>query len=211
MAKKSNRKIHATTQKFTEIQDIVDDIVIFTNRRACLLIELTSVNFALLSPQEQDSKIFSYASLLNSLSFPIQIVIRSKKLDISNYLKLLDAQAMNRAQNEKQASAIKEYRNFVAELVKVNTVLDKKFHVVLFFSFLENSVLAKQNFEESAKAALHSKAQSFHSQLARLNLRAKTLDKEALVRLFYDLYNEDRETEIMDGFKSPVVKTGGAQ
>lgn len=211
MAKNQNRKIQATTQKFTEIQDIADDVVIFTGGRACLVIELTSVNFALLSPQEQDSKIFSYASLLNSLSFPLQIVIRSKKLDISNYLKLLDAQAENHAQNEKQAAAIKEYRNFVAELVKVNTVLDKKFYVVISFSYLESVVSSKQNFEQSAKAALHSKAQSFHSQLTRLNLRAKTLNKEALVKLFYDLYNEDKETEIIDGFKSPVVKTGGGE
>src|SRR5665647_506424 len=90
---KSARKINATTQKFTEIQDVVDDIVILTGGNACLVIEVTATNFALLSAGEQDSKIYSYAALLNSLSFPIQILIRSKKLDITSYLKLLDVEA----------------------------------------------------------------------------------------------------------------------
>jgi len=83
-------KIHASTQKFTEIVDFVDEIVVLEGGNACLIIEITASNFALLSKREQDSRIFSYAALLNSLSFPIQIIIRNKRMDISNYLLELD-------------------------------------------------------------------------------------------------------------------------
>src|ERR1035437_2545217 len=125
-----------STQGFIGIKDIVDDIVIQEGGCACLVIEVSATNFALLSPEEQDGKIYAYASLLNSLSFPIQIVIRSKKLDITNYLKLLDVEK-DKTQNTALAKQIGLYRDFVKELVKVNTVLDKKFYVIIPYSSLE--------------------------------------------------------------------------
>lgn len=92
------------------------------------------------------------------------------------------------------------YKDFVKELVKVNTVLDKKFYIIIPFSSLESGVKgAKQavkgnrvdeNFLLASKTSLHSKAQSLHSQLQRLGLRSKNLEKEELIKLFYDIYNE---------------------
>jgi len=58
-----NNKNHNSTQKFTEIVDIVDDIVILEGGTACIVIEITASNFALLSEKEQDAKIYAYASL----------------------------------------------------------------------------------------------------------------------------------------------------
>lgn len=213
---KAAQKIHATTQKFTEVENIVDDIVLFQGGSAALIIEVTATNFALLSAEEQDSKIYSYAALLNSLSFPIQIIIRSKKLDISSYLKLLDAQA-KAIQNDLLANQIRLYREFVQELVKVNTVLDKKFYVCIPYSYMEKGVgatamgdrkNAKSAFLEQAKAALHSKAEGIHSQVARLNLRAKTLEKEELIKLFYETYNDQtvETNQITDNLRTPVVR-----
>ena len=154
---------------------------------------MNATNFALLSKEEQDTKIYSYASLLNSLSFPIQIFIRSKKLDITSYLKLLEDQA-NQSQNQLLGSQIRLYRDFVKELVKVNTVLDKKFYMVLSYSYLEHGITSAKSaqktsvsadtFAAQAQASLHSKAEAVHSQLSRLNLRAKTLHKEELIKLF---------------------------
>lgn len=177
-----------STQNFTEIKDIKDDVVIFDKGQACMVIELNAVNFSLLSPEEQDAKIFAYAGLLNSLSFPIQIVIRSKRLDISSYLRLLDIEAQ-KLQNEILSGQIKKYRDFVANLVKVNVILDKKFYIVIYFSFLEK-ITGVGDFDETAKLNLHSKASSLNSQLERLNLKARILHKEELTKLFYEFYNE---------------------
>lgn len=209
MIKPALRK-KATTQKFIEIENIEDDIVILSGRNAALVIEVNSTNFALLSKEEQDTKIFSYASLLNSLSFPIQIFIRSTKLDISSYLKLLDSQA-SETQNQLLSSQIRLYKDFVRELVKVNTVLDKKFYIAIPYSYLEKGVMASaDSFLNLAKASLTSKAESVLSQLSRLNLRARTLQKEELIKLFYEIYNRDsvETNQITDEIKTPIVKGG---
>lgn len=221
MAKTAQRR-RATTQKFIEIESIEDDVIIISGGNACLIIEVTATNFSLLSKDEQDTKIFSYASLLNSLSFPIQIYIRSRKLDISSYLKLLDQQAQQN-QNQMLSSQIKLYRDFVKELVKVNSVLDKKFYIVIPYSYLEKGISAaktgvkkeyssKDEFINEAKKILSSKAQSLLSQLARLNLRAKILEKGESVKLYYEIYNKDtvETTQVTDDIKTPIIRAEGS-
>ncbi len=188
-----------STQKFIEISNIVDDIVILGGGNACLVIEVSATNFALLSPEEQDGKIYAYASLLNSLSFPIQIAIRSKKLDITSYLKLLELEK-EKTSNAALAKQIGLYRDFVKELVKVNTVLEKKFYIVIPYSSLEKGAsgareaikqgVNQDSFVVGARTSLHSKAESIHTQLKRLNLKARTLDEEQLTKLFYDIFND---------------------
>ena len=194
---KTARKINNTTQRFIDILDIQDDIVLMSGGNACLVIEVKSTNFALLSAEEQDAKIFAYASLLNSLSFAIQIVIRSKRIDITKYLDDL-GQAAAKTSNPSLARQINLYKDFVQELIKVNTVLDKTFYLVIPYSSLESGLKgAKQavsaldeNFISSAKSSLHSKAGSLHSQLGRINLRARTLKKDELLNIYCDIYDE---------------------
>ena len=196
--KKSAQKSRATTQKFIEILDIVDNIVLLSGGFACLVIEVQATNFSLLSQEEQDIKVLSYSSLLNSLSFPIQVFIRSKKIDISSYLRLLDDE-INKSQNQLLKNQITLYKDFVQDLIKVNTVLDKKFYIAISYSGLEG---------ESAKSKLSSKAESLHAQLKRMNLPAKTLDRVELVKLFHEIYNGDFEQidKIAQNIKYSFVK-----
>lgn len=206
--KRTAQKIRTSTQQFIEIEDIIDNVVLLSSRNACLIIEVTATNFALLSKEEQDAKVLAYSSLLNSLSFPIQIVVRSRRVDISSYLKLLDDEIME-SQNQLLKNQIKQYRDFVQELVKVNTVLDKKFYIVLTNSFLEGGIgQDKESFFRTSKVKLSSKADSVHTQLKRINLPAKTLGKEELVRLFYEIYNGTYEhiNQATDNVQFPVVK-----
>lgn len=195
----SAQKSNTSTQKFIEIIDIIDDVVITSGGNACLIVEVEATNFALLSAEEQDAKIYSYAALLNSLSFPIQIVIRSKKLNIASYLKLLEEERLN-STNPDLARQIGLYKDFVEELVKVNTILDKKFYIVISYSSLEKGlsgvkeqtgVSSSQSFFLiGARASLRSKAESLHTQLRRLNLKSETLEKEKLVKTFYEIFND---------------------
>ena len=151
-----------------------------------------------MSQEEQDIKVLSYSSLLNSLSFPIQVFIRSKKIDISSYLRLLDDE-INKSQNQLLKNQITLYKDFVQDLIKVNTVLDKKFYIAISYSGLEG---------ESAKSKLSSKAESLHAQLKRMNLPAKTLDRVELVKLFHEIYNGDFEQidKIAQNIKYSFVK-----
>jgi hypothetical protein len=207
--KQVSQKTKATTQKFIGILDIVDNVVLLSSGNACSVIEVQATNFALLSQEEQNVRVLSYSSLLNSLSFSIQVFIRSKKIDISSYLKLLEEE-VKKSQNELLRQQINLYKNFVQELVRVNEVLDKKFYIVIPYAGLESGlVMTRDKFFLSAKAKLATKAESLHAMLRRMSLSAKTLNKEGLIRLFHEIYNGDIEQidKIAQNIKYPLVKT----
>lgn len=186
-----------STQAFTEVLDIREDTVMMKGGNACLLIELQATNFALLSAEEQDAKVYGYAGLLNSLSFPVQIVIRSKQVNIIPYIDSLAHQAQT-VSNQRLAHNILQYQQFVKDLVTSTTVLDKQFFFVISYSLLEEGVggLTKitssdlDDFFVRAHAGLKTKAESLLSQIDRMNLRAKIVEGQELVKLFHTLYNE---------------------
>ncbi len=199
--KKTAQSFTGSTQGFTEILDIREDIVLMKGGNACLVIEIQATNFALLSAEEQDAKVFGYAGLLNSLSLPIQIVIQSKQVDILPYIDSLGVAAKTTT-NPKLAQDILRYKDFVEKLVTSTSVLDKQFFIIISYSLLEEGIsggLTKitetkttnlDDFFISAKAGLHTKAESLLSQIDRMNLRAKSLEKDALIQLFHSIYNQ---------------------
>lgn len=211
----SAQKNTPTTQHFIEIEDIVDDIVVFPARQACQVIEVIATNFSLQSEGEQRVKVLAYASLLNSLSFSIQIVILSRKLDISSYLALLDNQARN-TNNPKLSEHITNYKNFIADMVKNNDVLDKKFYVVISYSFLEKGAgkvggaKDKNAFIYDAKNMLGSKSSSIIQELTRIGLAARTLHKNELIRVYYEIFNQEKPDErLFENINDTHVQGGG--
>lgn len=218
------QKIHASTQKFTEIVDFVGSTVILAGGNACLIIELTASNFSLLSRREQDLRIYSYAGLLNSLSFPIQILIRNKRMDISSYIKELDGVIAN-TKNEELANYIQYYRSFVQEMVTVNVVLNKAFYIIIPYSSLESGVKGVaqvqqtsksqvEAFAQSARKSLEAKAGTILGQLQKFSVTAKVLEREDLISLFYDLYNEGEKIEvehIAPGLNTAIITGGGTR
>lgn len=209
---KGTQKAHSTTQKFTQIEDILGEVAIFSGSQAALVMEVTATNFALQSQEEQQSRIYSYGALLNSLSFPVQILIVSRKLDISNYIKLLDIEA-KKTPNPSLSHQINMYKDFVSQLVRANTVLDKKFYVILSFSILEKGAKGvaqsknKQAFFNEARAELNSKANSMKQELIRVGLKSRILEREELLSVFYGIYNPDGGL-VHDGMTSSLVKGG---
>lgn len=202
------KKPTASTQQHLDIDDIRDDIVILKNGNAVVVLETNAVNFDLLSEREQDAMIFAYAALLNSLTYPIQILVRSKKVDISNYLRLL-AEAKTKAANDRIAEQIGLYSNFIRELVSKNQILDKKFYVVIPYAAttltqaltLPSLVKKKEPVEdkwhtlEKAKVNLGPKIEHLTKQIARIGVRARLLKTEELVEFYYDLYNPEVSRE----------------
>ncbi len=211
---------HTSTQSFIEIRDIRDTIVLLRGGNACLVIKVSSINFALMSKDEQDSRIFGYASLLNSLSFSIQIMVRSKRLDITAYLTSLEVIAAKTA-NLQLAESINKYKSFVENLIKMTIVLDKQCYIVIPYTLLEGGFktlgsttsTAEPDLEElykSAKPTLHTKAESVMTQVERVGLRAKILDKDELVKLYYDTFNQDAASlhPMVTDVASPILKGG---
>src|SRR3990167_6645889 len=191
--------IRSSTQDFTEIEDVNHDVVLFVYGSTAMILATTAVNFGLLSEKEQEAMIYAYAGLLNSLSFPVQILIRSQHKDVTSYLRLLEEQQIKQ-KNPKLASSINSYRLFVAETVKEKKVLDKKFYVVIPFSSLELGTSTKVLFGskkrglpysveyimERATTILTPKRDHILRLLNRLGLRGKQLNNEQLTLLLFN-------------------------
>jgi hypothetical protein len=214
--------IRASTQEHLDIQDIKEDIVIFKDGSCCLILQTTAVNFGLLSEREQDATIYAYAELLNSLSFQIQIVIRSKKKDISAYLDKVREQE-RKEKSKKIKDWIQNYREFIEDTVQDNEILDKKFYVVIPFSTTELGVTSsiksnvsknkklpypKEYILEKAKNNLYPKRDHMMKQLARIGLKTKQLNTQELIKLYYHIYNPDSEGQQFveaDAYQQPMV------
>jgi len=202
-------EIKATTQDHLDIEDVRDDLVILKNGGVAAVITTTAVNFALLSEIEQDALIAAFSMLLNSISFPMQIVIRSKRVDISNYLtKVVQTeQALTDPLLKKQAQS---YRKFVQEIIKVNNVLDKRFYVVVPSGSAKYQELGSSPFDwvgrlfgvhtkrvsvnidqaiERAKPELLPKIEHLIGEFNRLGIKARQLKTQEIVELYFEYYN----------------------
>lgn len=194
--------IRSSTQKFVEIEDIDHDVALFVDGSCALVLATTAVNFGLLSEKEQEALIYAYAGLINSLSFPVELLIRSQHKDVTAYLHLLEEQEQKQ-KNPKLAHSIHDYRLFVATTVKEKDVLDKKFYLIIPFSSLELGASTKVLFGnkksglpypkdyifERALTVLIPKRDHMLRLLHRLGLRAYQLNREQLVKLFFTIYN----------------------
>lgn len=195
--------IRASTQEHLEIEDVRDNIIILKDGSCCLVLATTAINFGLLSEKEQDALIYAYAALLNSLTFPIQIIIRSQRKDVSSYLKLLDAEIAKQT-NKLLREQMEKYRKFIEDTVKKNNVLDKSFYVIIPFSTLELGAakalgtivsrkkglpFPKDYILERAKMNLFPKKDHLVRQFNRLGLKTKEVSTQEAIQLFYDIYN----------------------
>lgn len=192
---KPTSPIKATTQQFIEIEDIKDDIVLLKDYSAALVIEVGAVNFWLLSQEEQASMVYAYSSLLNSLSFPIEVLILSKKMDISSYLDFV-GHKINLQKNELMVKRMQSYQEFIKSIVKKNTVLEKRFFFVVPFSPLELGIsgtnarsLQKEYVISRAKVSLYPKRDHLLRLISRIGLRSTVMEKQGLTELFVNLYN----------------------
>lgn len=215
--------IKASTQEFLDIADIVDDLVLVSDGSCALVLATTALNFGLLSEREQEATIYAYAALLNSLSFPIQIVVRSQRKDVSSYLKQLEV-AETKQRNQLLVGMIRSYRKFVAETVRENNVLEKKFYVAIPFSALElgisRSALSglkpgkkslpydKKYILEKAKIALYPKRDHLMRQFNRLGLVVHQLNTQELIQLFFDIYNPESGAKLTAAqeYAQPIVR-----
>lgn len=193
------------TQDHLDIEDIANDLVLLKDGSACLIIEVGAVNFGLLSEREQDATMYAYAQLLNSLTFSIQIVISSRRKDISVYLERLDSYLAKIAE-PKLKDQLTKYRDFVKAIVRQGNVLDKKFYIAIPFSSLELGVSSsikslggkspKKNYPteyiiERANTNLAPKRDHLMRLLARIGLKGRQMTSPELLQLFFDLYNPD--------------------
>ena len=195
----------ASTQRFLDVWEIKDDVVILRNGTIRSVLLVSSMNFALKSDEEQSAVIQSYTQFLNTLDFPLQIVIQSRKLNIDPYLDNLK-QLEKVQQNELLKMQTQEYITYVRELVEMADIMAKRFYVVVpyqpgsnkqqnFFKRLSailsptNVIHIKQKHFEEMRAELLKRVDFVVDGLSALGLKAVPLDTQGLIELFYNTYN----------------------
>lgn len=200
-----DKPLSSTTQKFMPIADITDNLVLFKSGAVSVVLESTSLNFGLLSLGEQEAAVSAFAALLNSLSFPVQITVRSQRKDITSYMEYLEqASLTNIAHNPKLAIIAQDYKAFILDAVKKKNVLSKKFYITIPFSQLELGIaksfasvtkrgetlpFTKDYVVQKAKVALYPKRDHIIRQAGRLGITLKQLQTKDLITLCYRYFN----------------------
>ena len=223
---KGKKTKFAATQIFLPISEIRDDVVVLKNGGLRAVIEVNSVNFSLKSEQEQNALIYSYQRFLNLLQFPIQIVVRSKKLDIDGYLSSFQKIAKN--QNEPlMKNLTNNYVDYVEKLVEYADIMEKHFYLVIpydpirsrdkgMFTIFWDSIhpldeisQIKQRHNEfhSLKRGLEPLISTIQTGITNCGLQISRLNTAQLVELYYQSFNPlvSHEQKIEDFSKQTIL------
>lgn len=206
-----------STQNSLQIAEIRDGIVIMNDGSFRSVIMVKSINFDLMSQQEQEAVEYNYQGFLNSLYFPVQIFIRSQKVDLQPYIEKLD-KIRTEHDNMLLALLMDDYIGYIDQLAQQTNIMDKKFYIVVpyfphvdiqkslttsknfitglvnLFDKTEQHVVINEDDLEKAKTELRNRVQAVLSGLMQCNIQGLPLDTQELIELYYDTYNPDTAT-----------------
>ncbi|MBI5254254.1 TraC family protein [Candidatus Falkowbacteria bacterium] len=205
--KLANKKIKQSTQIYLDVAEIKNDCAILRDGSLRAILLVSSVNFALKSDDEQTALVGAYVNFLNSIEFPLQVVVQSRKLDIDGYLRRLDS-VKRGLTNELLKRQIIDYQAFIKEMVTLGDIMSKKFFVVISYSPVEDKKrgffsrlgavltpgkvlrLDETRFEKD-RHSLGQRVENVIMHLSSMGLTAIRLDTQSLIELYYNVYNPD--------------------
>jgi len=198
----------ATTQQLLEVDQIKEGVVVLKNKAMRGVIMVSSLNFALKSEEEQSAIIYQFQNFLNSLDFSLEIVVQSRRLNITGYLdklKELEEKQMNELLKTQTAG----YREFIKDLIAGGAIMSKNFFVVVPFTLIEipgmkaakgflkkkpSPVLTEERFQR-CKSQLWQRMEFVALGLRRCGLQCIPLNTSELIELFWSLYHPE-EAEV---------------
>ena len=215
-------KDFANSVDLVTIQEITGNTVVLKNGGLRQVVMVSGTNIALKSDVEQNIVIQAYQNLLNTLDFPIQIVVHSRKVNIEKYLGTLEGYREHET-SPLLKNQIDEYREFIAGFVAKNPIMEKSFFVVVPFDSVSipgaskggllGGILGKSKKTNPKADAAEEKTLNQHlsqlqqrteqiiSGLSQVGLRAVSLNDDETIELFYNLYNPEAvEKKGMDLF-----------
>lgn len=196
--KQPNKKV-AKAQDFLPFTAVYNDVLILKGGEYRMILLVSSLNFALKSEEEQNATVYSFQNFLNSLSFPVQILARSRQMDLSEYVKKLK-ERLTQETNELIRYQTQEYIEFISKLISIANIMEKKFFVVvpyknpsptqtgLFGSRARHLQVSLSQFQ-TLRAELLQKAQLVQQGLATVGLKSVILTTPQIIELLYSSYN----------------------
>lgn len=213
---KPTKKAHpdSSTQRYLPFSWIKENIILMKDDSARIVLKCSTINFLLKNIDEQDSIIISFQRFLNSLDFPIQILVRSKKLDIDSYLSKLTDKAIKQ-ENSLLQNQTYEYIQYLKKLIEVAQIMKKEFYIIVPFDEEENKSVKNDsimwiftNFWSSInqnsdilkiksqlknfwklKKWLASRVNSVKVWLENVWIRAEPIEKNELIKFLTEYYN----------------------
>ncbi len=177
---KSKSKSNSRTQ--IDIKGVQDNILLLTNNRYRAVLEVTPVNFELRSEDEQDAIIDIYESFLNSVGVPLQILIRTREIDMDKYLEDLSDQVTQETVPVYKQQ-LEHYGEFIKSLISTNKILTRHFYVIVPYTAPNKSDL------DLVKEQVNLIVDIVAKGLGRLGISTKQLSSLALLDLFYSFYS----------------------
>lgn len=211
---KQKKDSDKSTQRYLPFSWIKENIIIMKDNSARIVLKCSTINFLLKNSDEQDSIIISFQRFLNSIDFPIQIMVRSKKLDIDSYLNNLNSRALKQ-ENQLLQNQTYEYIAYLKKLIEVAQIMKKDFYIVVpfdnegnksvkdssmfwFFSEFLKSISQSQelgnikiqlkNFA-NMKKELYKRVNVVQTWLENMWIKAEPISKQELVVFLADYYN----------------------
>ncbi|MDD2694161.1 MAG: hypothetical protein PHY14_04515 [Candidatus Gracilibacteria bacterium] len=210
----------SSTQRYLPFSEIRDNLIMMKDGSSRMALRVHAMNFNLKSTEEQDAILISYQRFLNSLNFPIQIVVRSLKVDIEAYINRLKNLALKQQNTLLQEQTYK-YIDFLMNLVDLAQIMKKEFYIIIPFDFESNESVRKTDMfgifrsfwsalsQEESIADIRSnrirleklkkgnfeRLSTAKMSLEAIGLKAEPLNKEELIKLIYNYYNPRLRTE----------------
>lgn len=196
-----------STQRYLDVAEIRDSVMVLRDGGVRAILMVSSINFALKSQEEQEAIVYGYQSFLNSIDFPMQVVIQSRILNIRPYLEMLERKEKEQT-NELLRIQTQQYREYIAQLVNISNIMDKGFYVIVPFHPLESKeetlmsrigkifsptkVIAtnRREFEERRRQILE-RVQRVQVGLNTLGLKSVMLTTAEIIELVYNTYNPE--------------------
>jgi hypothetical protein len=203
--KLAKKKTTAATQQYLDVAEIKEDTVILKSGSLRSILAVSSINFDLKSTDEQDAIVNHYQGFLNSIDFPLQILISSRRLNMENYLDFLTKKEKIQT-NELLRLQTGEYRNFIGQLLSVTNIMDKNFYIIVPFSPIENQekgffrnlgnmispkrqIMEKRENFETMKSQLIERVDHIIAGLSGIGLKIVPLKTTELIELMFHSYN----------------------
>lgn len=193
----------APVQQKIVIEEIKEGVAILKGGDMRGVLMASSINFSLKSNDEQEALIMKYQTFLNSLDFPIQVLMISRHLNIDTYLATME-QKKKEQTNELLKIQTAEYLDFIRNMVQVGNIMDQSFYVIVPLARVEKKeanlveklgLFQKPKSKEEVKSFDDLKSQLWQrleyvvSGLSGLGIKSAPLNTEELTHLFYRLYN----------------------
>ncbi len=173
----------ASSRSQINIKEVKDGVLVLPGKKYRMIVETSAVNFELKSEEEQDQIIDMFQNFLNSLPCPVQILIRTREVDIDGYLE----EFMQHKSQEKEVvykEQIDEYALFIKKLISGNKILSRKFFIVIPYT----SENGKHDFS-LIKEQLQVSVDIISKGLERMGMKTRTLGNLETLDLFYSFYN----------------------